>query len=149
MQSASTYQHVISFSLHKPCFYCQQHPLFPKSPHPPCHICFPQLLYPHHHHHTSSVTRMFFFTGELCEEIVDKWLPNMKVWHYSCTSWILWYEKSYQIKHNQLHPNVFGDFIFCHINLDVFDLLDGESLLSHSADTHCFDLILSAIFKTQ
>lgn len=33
--SASTYQRVISCNLHKPCFSCQQHPLFPKSPPPP------------------------------------------------------------------------------------------------------------------
>lgn len=40
----------------------------------------------------------------------------------------------------------FGDFISCHINLDVFDELDRESLLSLSADTCSttfFDLILN------
>lgn len=41
---------VISCSLHKPCFYCQQHPLFPKSPFPTsCGTSVP-LSHPRHRH---------------------------------------------------------------------------------------------------
>ena len=55
--SVSEYLRVISCILHKPCFSCQQHPLFSKSPR--WHICFSPLLYPGHRHSDLNVQNAF------------------------------------------------------------------------------------------